>query len=42
MRLDGTREAFDVLLFKDGSDGGGESGDRGCDTQSSERESNHA
>ena len=42
MRLDRTRGAFEVLLFKDGSDGGGDPDDRGCDTQSSESESNHA
>ena len=44
MRLDGTRmwEEFDVLLVKEGSDGGGEPEDRGCETQSSERESSHA
>ena len=42
MRLEGTREAFDVLLFNDGNDGGGDPDDRGCDIQSSERESNHA
>jgi hypothetical protein len=40
MRLEGTQEASEVLLFKDGSDGG-DPDDRGCDTQSSERESNH-
>jgi hypothetical protein len=41
MRLDVTRES-EVLLVNEGSDGTGEPEDRGCETQSSERESSHA
>ena len=40
MRLE-IRES-DMLLVKEGSDGAGEPEDRGCETQSSERESSHA
>jgi len=43
MRLDVPRsKESEVLLDKDGRDGTGDPDDRGCDTQSSESESNHA
>ena len=44
MRLDLARALADseVLSVSDGSEGAGEPDDLGCETQSSERESNHA
>lgn len=44
MRLEAARELFnsEVLFERDGNEGAGEPADRGCDTQSSERESSHA
>ena len=44
MRLDLARASEDseVLSVRDGSEGAGEPDDLGCETQSSERESNHA
>lgn len=44
MRLDVARALVDseVLFDSDGRDGAGEPAERGCDIQSSERESSHA
>jgi len=42
MRLMLVRRFEEVLFEKDGSDGTGDPDDRGCETQSSERESSHA
>lgn len=44
MRLDLARASEDSEVFsvREGSEGAGEPDDLGCETQSSERESNHA